>query len=85
MAFSRQDIHKPAETPLGLRPIFLHQREKLDKEIVAPRLEFPGSTGQRPVLPPAAQDDRSAGADPSVRFPDNFHMNFPFQALLYPG
>jgi hypothetical protein len=38
-----------ARRTFGPRPIFLHQREKLDKEIVAPRLGFPGSSGHLPT------------------------------------
>jgi hypothetical protein len=45
MAFSRKTSELALRT-FGPRPIFLHQREKLDKEIVAPRLEFPGPSGR---------------------------------------
>jgi hypothetical protein len=44
MAFSRKTSELARRT-FGARPIFLHQREKLDKEIVELRLEFPGSSG----------------------------------------
>jgi len=82
MAFSRQDIHNRPRRLLASGQ-YLHQSEKLDKEIVAPRLEFPGSTRRRLLFLRPGNTTAHWRRPKASSISANFQREFPQSGLAY--